>query len=123
MRDRLVRDLQSEGADITVSSGDALLIRAYAGKPLERPLTLSLTESQLDDLLELYGDDALAVFPSDSPRTAAYKLFLVHLDEMIATMRPGQTEIRLVDDHLRAVPEVASDPPERRSSDARWAAE
>jgi hypothetical protein len=123
MRDRLVRDLLTQGADITAPNGNVLLIRAYGGESLEPPLTLSLSESQFDDLLESYGDGARAVFPSDGSRTAAYKLFLVHLDEIIATLRPGQTEIRLVEGHLRSFPEVASDPPPEPMPSARWAAD
>jgi hypothetical protein len=35
MRDRLVRDLQTEGAEINATGSAALVIRAYCDKPLE----------------------------------------------------------------------------------------
>jgi hypothetical protein len=63
------------------------------------------------------------VFPSDDSVEGAYKLFLVHLDEVVATLKPGQTEIRLVDGHLQSFPEPTHEPPPQRMTGARWTVE
>jgi hypothetical protein len=50
------------------------------------------------------ASDAAFVFPDVAPLEAAYRLFLVHFDEVLATSAMPSSEIRLVKGNLRADP-------------------
>src|SRR3954467_3551514 len=79
---RLIDDLAAEGTQLErdVSTG-ALLVRSHHGRPVDPAIFLELTDEQFARHLAQSSGSAGEVFPDVDPTTAAYRLFLVHLDE------------------------------------------
>lgn len=103
--EKLLSDLRSEGAQIEeLDDGERFVLTLYGGERQTPPITLYLSPEELDRHLEAIQSDAQAVYPHDSPRTAAYKLFLVHLDETILMRETDATEVRLIKGDIKAVP-------------------
>ena len=109
--EQLIADLAGEGTVLTEGGPrDGLIVSSFHGRPIEPPMTLALTAHQLEAHLGASADDSAAVFPEVDPVTAAYRLFLVHLDEMIITRAMPGSRITLVDGGLRVSPERPADP-------------
>jgi hypothetical protein len=107
--ERLVRDLNGEGATVT-AVGRGLRISGFHGRPIEPPIELVLTGQEFTAHLEAMAPDSAAGFPDVDPVTAAYRLFLVHLDETIITKAMPGSRITLVNGTLHVDPER---PPDR----------
>lgn len=108
---RLADDLSSGGAETRPSHADpGLVITSYRGRALDPPVRLLLSQRELDAHLEGMAADGRKVFPRVDPRTGAYRLLLVHLDETLDTKVGPGSVIRLVDGHLRSSPEYPLEP-------------
>ena len=109
--EQLLSDLATERTELTEGGPRVgVVVRTFHGRPIEPPMTLALTAQQLTAHLEDSADGAADVFPEVDPVTAAYRLFLVHLDEMIITRGMPGSRITLVDGALRVSPERPADP-------------
>jgi hypothetical protein len=69
------------GARLERLSAGEFSVRAWRGRVLGRPARLVVSDRSLAEYLDAHGRDAAAVFPDVDPRTAAYRLLLVDLDE------------------------------------------
>jgi hypothetical protein len=85
-------------------------VDSFHGRPIDPPMTLALTAPQLEAHLHAQAADSAAMYPDVDPVTAAYRLFLVHLDEMIITRAMPGSRITLVDGGLLVFPERPADP-------------
>jgi hypothetical protein len=103
--ERLIADLHSEGTDMSVAEdGSACLIHRLHGVPVEPPMVLALAEEELQRHLATLADDAVEVFSDVGPAEAAYRLFLVHLDEVFAMQAMPSSVISLTAGGLQARP-------------------
>jgi hypothetical protein len=104
---RLAGDLADEGAlaELDAATGQVVIHGLDSDEVWEPPVRLAITEEQLGTHLERLSDDAVDVFPDVAPLQAAYQLFLVHVDETLATEVVPGSEIRLEDGGLQASPE------------------
>jgi hypothetical protein len=102
--ERLQTALSGDGTEMVpdVATG-RFLITSYFGRKQEPPLVLHLTEPEFRAHLKSIGTGASPVFPGDTVMEAGYKLFLVHMDEKIATREPAETELRLISGDLETV--------------------
>jgi hypothetical protein len=99
-------DLAAEGTQLErdVSSG-ALLVRSHHGRPVDPAILLELTDEQFARYLARSSGSAGEVFPDVDPTTAAYRLFLVHLDEELDTKVVPGSRITIRGGGLRTRPE------------------
>ncbi len=65
-------------------------------------VTVTISEADLAAHLAALESDALDAFPGTQPAEAAYRLFLVHVDELINTCDHDELDIQLIDGELRA---------------------
>jgi hypothetical protein len=107
---RLIDDLADEGTQLQrdVSSG-ALLVRSHNGRPVDPAIILDVTEEQLARLLALSSESAGIVFPEVDSTTAAYRIFLVNLEEELATKAMPGSRITIHGGGLRTRPERPSE--------------
>ena len=84
---RLADELAATGEDVSVDAGSGhLLIHAWGGESLDPPVELVLDDHEFQEHLicsASSGDNAM--FPEVAPLHAAYQMFGVHLDEVMAT--------------------------------------
>jgi hypothetical protein len=95
MYDQLLGYLAAEGSIVEDTEAGVVIIEEYDHRRLDQPLRLHLTPSEFGDRLRETGPDAQFLRPDADPAEAAWGLFLVHLDEAVATARSGETELRL----------------------------
>lgn len=69
----------------------------------EPPLRLHVTPGSLGSRLRSKSAEAAGAFPDVDPVVAAFRLFLVHMEEAVRTRQPDQRELVLSDDGVRAV--------------------
>jgi hypothetical protein len=121
---RLVRDLAGEGTVLT-DGGGGLVITSFSGRPVEPPMTLALAGPQFTAHLEALAADSADAFPEVDPVTAAYRLFLVHLDETIITRAVPGSRITVTLGRWAVDPERPPDPLPDLDPDAEyvWASE
>jgi len=94
---RLVHDLREEGLEVVADSVPGRLsIVAVPDGHLPHPVQISVTEQSLEECLADLEQDAADVFPEVSPREAAYRLFVVHLDEELSRARDQGTSTVVV---------------------------
>lgn len=124
--DRLVSDLGDSGTLAAPSpDGDGLQIEAFHGRLLEPAVHLAFSGTELVAHLESTAADAAAVYPDADAVTAAYRLFLVHLDEAVITRAMPGSRITLEAGSLRVDPQRPTDPLPRLDPGATyvWASE
>lgn len=124
--ERLVRDLRDSGTTATPSpDGGGLQIEAFHGRRLEPAVDLAFSGAELVAHLEANAADAAAVYPDTDAVTAAYRLFLVHLDEAVITRAVPGSRITLEQGGLRVDPRRPADPLPHLDPDATyvWASE
>ena len=115
----LVRDLAGEGTVLVPGAG-GLAMASFRGEPVDPPVTLALTDRQFAAHLQAMAPDAAEVFPDVDPVRAAYRLFLVHIDETVITRAAPGSRITLVDGRLRVEPERPADPLPDLDPDAEY---
>jgi hypothetical protein len=104
--DRLIRDLADQGTQLERDdSPGTLLVRSHNGQPIDPAVLLRLTEQEFARYLAESSDDASTVFPSAEPVVAAYRLFLVNLEEELATKAMPGSRITIRGGGLRTRPE------------------
>jgi hypothetical protein len=103
---RLINDLAGEGTQLErdVSTG-ALLLRSHNGRPVDPAISLDVTEEEFARYLAVSSEDAGIVFPDVDSTTAAYRLFLVNLEEELATKAMPGSRITIRGGGLRTRPE------------------
>ena len=103
---RLIDDLAGEGTHLErdVSTG-ALLVRSHNGRPVDPAVILQVTEEQFARYLAESSDDAGIIFPEVDSTTAAYRIFLVNLEEELATKAMPGSRITIRGGGLRTRPE------------------
>ncbi|NMO93200.1 hypothetical protein [Actinomycetospora sp. TBRC 11914] len=95
MYDQLLGYLAAQGSIVEDTEPGIVIIEEYDHRRLDQPLRLHLTAPEFGNRLREMGADAQYLRPDADPTDAAWGLFLVHLDEAVATARPGETELRL----------------------------
>jgi hypothetical protein len=95
MYDQLLGYLAAEGSIVENAEPGIVVIEEYDHRRLDQPLRLHLTASALGNRLREMLPDARFLQPDADPMDAAWGLFLVHLDEAVATAGPGETELML----------------------------
>jgi hypothetical protein len=91
--DQLVGYLRAEGAVSEDADRGLLTITEYDHRVLPTPLRLHITPGSFGQHLRAAAPGATYVFPDATPLKAAFRLFLVHLDEAVRTAKPGETEL------------------------------
>lgn len=93
--DQLVGYLAAEGAIDEDREHGILALTVFDHRPLASPLRLHITPAAFDQHLREMAPAAAHVFPDVDPLEAAWRLFLVHLEEAVQTVKPGETELVL----------------------------
>jgi hypothetical protein len=93
--DRLARDLAEDGERAERDDDGSILLPSGFGETWDPPVRLALTDDELRTHLLSMADDARDVFPDVDAVQAAYQLFLVHLDEQLATAAVASSRITL----------------------------
>ena len=70
-----------------------LMVSAWRGEILTPPVRLNVSDESLARYLDAHPTGATAVFPDVDPRTAAYRLLLVHLDESFVGGVPAEVVV------------------------------
>lgn len=88
--DQLRRDLEEYGAATATAANGDLLISAYREQELSPSMRLSSTHGELAQHLHGLVASGQDLWPDASADQGAYNLFLLHLEEALATdARPG----------------------------------
>jgi hypothetical protein len=96
--ERLARDLTDEFGRAEVDpAGTGVLIHARGDDEFDPPVRFRSSDADLRAHLSAMADDAADVFPDVEPLQAAYQLFLVHIDEELATKVVPGSEMQLLD--------------------------
>ncbi|MCF2526277.1 hypothetical protein [Yinghuangia soli] len=82
--------------------GEAIEISRWAGTDLPDPMVLEVSPASLGDRLRATAADAVQVFPSAEPATAALQLLVVHIQEALKTRPPGSRRLLLEPGGVRA---------------------
>ena len=93
--DQLVGYLAAEGAVDEDREQGLVVLTAFNHRPLPTPLRLHITAASFDKHLRTMAPDAALLFPDVDPLEAAWRLFLVHLEEAVRTAKPGETDLDL----------------------------
>jgi hypothetical protein len=93
--DRLVRDLAEDGEHVVRDDDGSILMSGGFGEAWDTPVRLALTDDELRRHLLSMADDAREVFPDVDAVQAAYRLFLVHVVEKLATAVVAGSRITL----------------------------
>ena len=93
--DQLVGYLAAEGAVDEDRVQGLVVLTEFDHRPLPVPLRLHITATSFGDHLRAAAPDAAVVWPDVQPVEAAWRLFLVHLEEAVRTAKPGETELHL----------------------------
>jgi hypothetical protein len=72
---------------------ESIVITALDGRRLRAPMRLHVTPETFGRHLRAVAAGSAGAFPEVSPVEAAWRLFLVHLDETVQTAKPGETEL------------------------------
>ncbi|NMO93204.1 hypothetical protein [Actinomycetospora sp. TBRC 11914] len=88
---RLMDAIGADGAGTETTDG--VVLTAVGGRRLPWPMRLRITPDSFGRVLRDAAADSAGAFPDVEPLEAAWRLFLVHLDEAIKTARPNETEL------------------------------
>jgi hypothetical protein len=102
--DRLARDLAEDGESVERDDDGTVLLLGDRGGSWDPPVQLAFTDDELRRYLLSMGDDAKGVFGDLDAVQAAYQLFLVHLDEELATAATAGSRITMDANRLEAYP-------------------
>ena len=102
----LARLLREEGTDCEVeTAGGHLLIRGDGRETWEPPVRLAMSDADLQAYVRACADSGPDLWPEVSPVVGGYRLFLIHLDETLATKAVPGSAIRATPDGLVSSPE------------------
>lgn len=92
---QLVGYLAAEGAVSEDAGRGVLILTEFDHRPLPTPFRLHITPGSFGQHLRAVAPGATYAFPDVTPIEAAWRLFLVHLDEAVRTAKPDETELVL----------------------------
>jgi hypothetical protein len=93
--EELLGHLATGGAIDERTEPGVVIIEEYGDQRLDEPLRLHLTPATLGERLRAMIPNARGLSLNSDTLHTAWGLFLVHLDEAVATARPGETELVL----------------------------
>lgn len=99
--DQLVGYLMAEGEATEDRDQGVVTLTAFDHRRLPTSLRLHITPASFDWHLVSMAAGAATLFPEVDPLEAAWRLFLVHLEEAVQTAEPGETELVLAVDGVR----------------------
>jgi hypothetical protein len=102
--DRLAHDLAEDGESVERDGDGTILLLGDRGESWNPPVRLAFTDDELRRYLLSMGDDAKYVFAEVDAVQAAYQLFLVHLDEELATAATAGSSITMGSNRLEVDP-------------------
>ncbi|MHA6804671.1 hypothetical protein [Salinifilum ghardaiensis] len=105
--DELLNRLSNEAGGHARASEDGSRIELsgwWEQEPLDETLRLHVTPRSLGEHLREMEDGIDLVFPDVQPVVGALQLFLVHIDEAIATRKSGETELVVRADGVWSIP-------------------
>ena len=102
--ERLARDLAEDGEFAEQEVDGTIVIGGGFGETWDPPARLVFTDEELRRHLLSMGDDAKDVFPDVDAVEAAYRLFLVHLDEELAMSAMAGSRVTLGPNGLEVDP-------------------
>lgn len=105
--DQLIGYLAARGAVREDARRGVLVLSEFDHRPLPAPLHLHVSPDILGDHLRASAPAAAGSYPDVHPVEAAWRLFLVHLADAVATAEPGETELVLDDTGVLARPPAA----------------
>lgn len=120
---RLIRDLKEAGAEVIPLRGDEYVVSMPRSASRVTDIHFIVPEQDLERLVQSLGKDGHDVFPDVPSSEAAYRLLLVHVDEVLAA-QPSYSLVRVTaagieGDTDRATAEAAPHrPPD--SAHLRW---
>jgi len=79
-----------------------IVISDFDGETFAQPLRLHVTPESLGRHLRNRAPESGGAFPDVDPVVAAFRLFLVHVEEAVRARRPDQRELVLSDTGVRA---------------------
>lgn len=110
--DRLLSDLKDFGTTTALGPGGRdVEVNTFRGEDVDPPIMLAFSGPEFDEHLAANAADAAAMYPDVDAVTAAYRLFLVHLDTALITKAVPGSRITLDEGHLNVDPQRPSDPP------------
>src|SRR5689334_19520649 len=98
--DRLARDLADDGEQIERDVDGVILFLGGYGESWDPPVRLDANDDELRQYLLSMGDDGVDAFGEPDAVQAAYQLFLVHLEEELATAATAGSRITLGPDRM-----------------------
>jgi hypothetical protein len=93
--DQLIGHLAKKGRVKEDSAHDVLVVSEYDGQTLTKPLRLHVTPESFGPYLYATAPEAAGSYPELHELEAAWRLFLVQLDEAIQAAKPEETELVL----------------------------
>ena len=93
--DQLLGYLAAEGAISEDPDRSVVTLTAFNHRALTTPLHLHVCPASFGEHLRAAAPGAAGAFPDVAPTEAAWRLFLVHLEEAVRTAKPGETELVL----------------------------
>jgi hypothetical protein len=123
--DRLAGDLAEDGESVERDDDGAILLLGDRGESWDPPVRLAFTDDELRRYLLSMGSDAKEAFGEVDAVQAAYQLFLVHLDEELATAAVSGSRITMGPNGLDVDPVREPEPwPDLdRDGDYTWVAD
>lgn len=88
----LLRRLRSEDPDAFVDDLDVVHIAHWEGRPLPRPVAVSIGADELERAVHIDADDHAALWPDADARTAGLNLLVTHLAAWVLS-EPGAAAV------------------------------
>ncbi|WP_433802546.1 hypothetical protein [Actinomycetospora sp. CA-084318] len=101
-------------------TADGVVIDAFEDRSLMQLMHLRVTPATFGPLLRSTAGRSASAFPDVEPLEAAWRLFLVHLDEAIQTAAPGETELVPTPDGVGAFRPDLTRLPSTREQEEQW---
>lgn len=112
-----------DGVELDESSGH-LLIRQWGSEAFEPPAELALGDREFQDVLMRSASSGAGGYdPTIPPLQAAYELFIVHLDEVMAVAAVAGSTITAERGGLSAYPSRVPESFDLPDGDYHWSAE
>lgn len=106
---------------VVEQTADGIVIDAFEDRSLMQLMHLRVTPASFGPLLRSTAGRSTSAFPDVEPLEAAWRLFLVHLDEAIQTAAPGETELVPTSDGIGSFRPDMTRLPSTREQEDQWA--